>query len=157
MPPLDTTNAPPAPGMLPHTTQRLMAIMEELTALMQEEAPLITERNSARHAELVKRKQELMMDYQAAIKMMSDNPQMMASLPVAERARLKQAGATLDEVSRDNAKAIRVAYQATERLLAVIMEETRKDLHKESGYSGNAVFSMAEKPKAPPVAYSQRV
>lgn len=150
-----STTLPPAP--LPSLAQKLLGIVEELTKVMEAETPLIREREYDRQAPLVKRKQELSLDYQAALKTLAENPSLLSGMSVEQKALLKSSGRKLDEVSRENAEAIRLAHIATERLLSVIMNEIRRDMHAEGGYSQRGMLAAAESAKARPMAYNQRV
>lgn len=151
--------APPAVPAAPLTgmAATLMAIVSELTAVMEMEIPLIKERDYAKQGLLIRRKQELTQDYQNAMKAIADNPSLLAGLTPQQKATLKESGKKLDEVSQRNAEAIRLAHIATEHFLKAIMEEVRKDMHRNSGYSGRGMLAMAEAVRAQPVAINQRI
>lgn len=150
--------APPAAmAPMPSFAQKLLLIVEELTRLMDIETPLIRSREYDKHPELIARKQELSMDYQSALKAVADNPSLMAGLTTEQKLAMKESGKKLDIASRANAEAIRLAHIATERLLQAVMDEVRKDLHNQGGYSQRGMLAAAESAKSRPVAYSQRI
>lgn len=149
---LPATTAP-----LPSFAQKLLLIVEELTRLMDIETPLIKSREYEKHPELIARKQELSMDYQSALKAVADNPSLMAGLSPEQKLAMKESGKKLDIASRANAEAIHLAHIATERLLQAVMDEVRRDLHNQGGYSQRGMLAAAESAKSRPVAYSQRI
>jgi hypothetical protein len=144
----------PTSQALPLLTRKLMGIMEELTELMTQEIPMIKDHRYEQHAEMLRRKQELTLDYQATLKSLAESGK---DVNEAEKNLLKQKGKELEALARENAAAIQMAHNATERLLQVMMDEVRKDLMKNSGYSQQGHLSMKETDKSQPVACNQSV
>lgn len=149
--------APVPSTTLPPMAQRIFAIVDELIKVIEAETPHIRTRNYSAQAPLLKRKQELTLDYQSALAAVGENPALLSGLGAEHKAALKSAGKKLDDVSRDNAEALRLAHASTERLLSVIMNEVRKEIHNQGGYSQRGMLSAAESARARPVAYNQRV
>lgn len=144
----------PAPkAALPHLTRQLMQIMDEMTALLEHEIELVRQHATAELAGVLRRKQELTMDYEAALKCLAENYK---SMPEGEKTELKAKGKTMDATARRNAEVVATAHHATERLLQVVMDEIRKDLMKNSGYAPSGYLAMASKPVSQPVAISHK-
>lgn len=139
---------------LPHVTQKLMHIMDELTQLMEAEIPLIEKCNYDAQNLLIKRKHELTLDYNATLQSLA---QATDKLDAGARAALKSKGKALDALAHRNAEAIRLAHSATDRLLQVMMHEIRKDLGRNSGYSAHGNIAAAEKATSQPVACNRSV
>lgn len=136
---------------------RLLSVMTELSQVMEEELPIIEARNYDNQDIFIRRKQELTLDYQSMIKVLAENKPLLTSLSQDDVSQLRSSGKKLDEVTQKNAAALRFAHHASEHLLKAVINEIRKDLHKESGYSGRGVMAMAEAQKARPISVNQRV
>jgi flagellar biosynthesis/type III secretory pathway chaperone len=141
---------------LPPLTQKLMGIAQELTRIMEEETPLIAAGHFARQSELVKRKQELTLDYQAILKCFTENPASLSSLNDAQKKSLRATGQELDAATRKNGEALKSAYQVGERLMQAVMEEIRRDMLQDGGYSKRGVMAGYESHKAKPVSFNER-
>lgn len=138
-------------------TNRLLGIMTELCQVMEEETPIIEARNYNNQEVFIRRKQELTLDYQSMMKMFAQNQSLKESLSKDDVIQLRSSGKKLDELAQKNAAALRYAHHASENLLRVVINEIRKDLHKESGYSGRGVMAMAEADRARPISVNQKV
>ncbi len=136
---------------------RLLSIMDELIQVMTEETPIIASHNYTNQDSFLKRKQELTLDYQSVMKVLAQNQTLLGSLSKDDITRLRESGKKLDDVTEKNATTLRLAHHATEHLLKVVINEIRKDLHKESGYSGRGIMAMAEAQCARPISINQRV
>lgn len=150
--------SPAAPATSPkELMNRLLGIMDELSQVMIEEIPIIVARNYTNQDNFIKRKQDLTLDYQSMIKVLAQNQALLGGLSKDDVTRLRESGKKLDEVTEKNATALRSAHHATEHLLKVVINEIRKDLHKESGYSGRGIMTLAESQHARPISVNQRV
>lgn len=136
---------------------KLVMLMGELSQVMVDEMPIIQARDFTNQEHLMRRKQELTMDYQSTLKVFEQNKNLLSLLSKEDVMRLRESGKKLDDVTEKNAIALRVAHHATEHLLKVVISEIRKDLHKESGYSGRGVMALAESHQARPISFNQRV
>ncbi len=133
---------------------KLLGIMTELGQVMEEEMPLIEARHYSKQDPFIRRKQELTLDYQSAMNMLAQHHALLGKDDVAA---LRSTGKKLDDTTQKNATALRFAHHATENLLKVVIHEIRKDLHKESGYSGRGIMTLAEAQQARPISINQRV
>ncbi len=136
---------------------KLLTLMGELSQVMLDEMPIIESRDYTNKEHLMRRKQELTMDYQSTLKVFEQNQSLLTQLSKEDIAKLRESGKILDDVTEKNAIALRVAHHATEHLLRVVINEIRKDLHKESGYSGRGVMALAESHHARPISINQRI
>jgi hypothetical protein len=136
---------------------KLLAIIEELSHVMEEETPVILARDYSHQDLFIKRKQELTMDYQSVMKVFSEKQSLLSNLDKDRISQLRSSGQKLDGLTAKNADALRLAHHASEHLLKVVINEIRKDLHKASGYSGRGVMALAEAQQARPVSINQRV
>lgn len=141
----------------PRFSGKLMVIIDELTKVFAEENMLLDQRDFSRQVDFSRRKDHLSTAYQAALKELHDHETLKASLSEEERIALRGAGAALDKMAEYNAQALRMAHKATERLLHVVMDEVRREVHRESGYSIRGHLAAAESARSRPVAFNQRV
>lgn len=153
---------PPAPIATPavnakELTNRLLGLMTELSEVMDEETPIIQARDYSRQDIYIRRKHELTLDYQSMMNLLAQNQNLLGSLSKDDVTQLRVSGKKLEEATEKNASALRFAHHASEHLLKVVINEIRKDLHKESGYSGRGVMALAEAQQARPISVSQRI
>lgn len=110
-------------------------VIEELVQIMSEEPELISARKNNEHKELLQRKQRLTMDYRANIKTIAAEPEMVKLLPDDVRASLKSSGQKLSEISDRNAKFLRGAVMATQRLIQNIVSIIKQEVLPKTGYT----------------------
>lgn len=145
----------PSPDMpLPHITSKLMTIMDEMIRLMEEEIPLVRHQKYEQQNAIIRRKQELTLDYHATLQSLAAKKN---SLSPEERATLQARGTELEKTAMRNAEAVRLAHHATDRLLQVMMNEIRKDQYAAGGYSQQGNMKGAESDRSRPLACNQRV
>ena len=158
MPDGHTTTPPPVPDakILPKLTQKLLEIVGELTTILEEEATLLKLRDSKRMAVATKRKQELVVDYQTALRFLSENITLARMIPEQDRAKLKEKSDYVRELAEKHAEAIRIAHSSTDRLLGAVMDETRKNLHNQSGYSQRGHLAAAGRDTSRPAMLNQQ-
>lgn len=109
-------------------------LINELVQIMSLEVDLISARKNDEHRELLQRKQRLTMDYRANIKTIAAQPDMLKHLPDNIRAALKTAGQKLADVTDRNAKFLRGAVMATQRLIQNIVSIVKQEVLPKSGY-----------------------
>jgi hypothetical protein len=71
--------------------------------------------------------------------------------------KLVAAGKNLEDTAQRNAKALQMAQATTGRLLQTMMDEIRRELHDQSGYSKGATLTAAEKSTSVPVAVNRKI
>lgn len=163
---MQTATQQPAPPPMPvavtiaaakELAKRILMIIAELSKVMEEETPILLARDYSKQDNYLRRKQELTLDYQSALKVLVENKTLFACLSKEDVQQLRTEGKKLDALTEKNADALRFAHHANEHFLKVVINEMRRDLHKESGYSQRGVLALAEASKARPVSFNQRV
>lgn len=124
----------PAATAAPTEELQLLRLMGDLVTLLEREIVVVEERLSEELPDLVSRKQRLLVDYQAELKAATQQPEWLAKLPVPQKSRLRLLGETLQEVSSRNARVLKAAATATQRLLHGIMTSVRDEKCARTGY-----------------------
>jgi hypothetical protein len=137
--------------------QMLMGLMQRLTLALEDEIIMVEKRDFRNQTEVLRRKQELTLHYQTALKSLADSPEKAKMISAKDKEDLHAYGKILEAVTQRNAKALRIAQLTSERLLSTMMNEVRKELHREGGYASNAILTAAQKDCSRPVAYSSRI
>ena len=133
--------------------KRMIGLVDELITVMEAEVPLIEGRRRAEHAELLKRKQRLAIDYRASIKSLTANPEFLKQVPEDLRVKAKAAVQRLTEASERNAKILRGAITALQRLIQMIIAIVKDEVLPKVGYAnpnkgliGHNLYSPTCKP-----------
>lgn len=131
-----TPQKPSATATAPSPTEelQLLRLMGDLVTLLEREIVVVEERLNEELPDLVSRKQRLLVDYQAELKAATQQPEWLAKLPVPQKSRLRQLGETLQDVSARNARVLKAAATATQRLLHGIMTSVRDEKCTRAGY-----------------------
>jgi hypothetical protein len=117
---------------------RIIGLIDEIIAVMDEEIPLVENRKREEHAELLKRKQRLTLDYRASLKAVVLDPEMLKQIPEEIRARARDAANRLAEASNRNAVAIRAVMTASQRLVQSIIAIVKGDKLPMTNYTNFA-------------------
>lgn len=99
----------------------------EMGELMESEMSLVSHRQTMEYSQFVKRKQQLLLDYQGAVKALLGERNAFDELPAGQRAQLRAAGSRLDAIARANAEKLSVTAAATHKVLQVIIDAARRD------------------------------
>lgn len=142
----------------PPIIEATMSIMSDLIVVMTEELALLQKINIAGIQDLMRRKTRLFLDYQANMKSIAAQPDIMTKLSVETRAKLKDLGVRLAEVAARNAAALKAAALATEKLLRNIIRAVReqklpKQTYTNPRHSGRAFGGYS--PTCRPVAVNR--
>lgn len=105
------------PTKIPVFVTALLNLMEELVQVMVQENDLVLTRDTHEHAQLLLRKQRLTVDYRSSMKLLQNQPEVLETLPEDVRQSLRTLSTKLSDVSERNAKTLRSAITATQRLL----------------------------------------
>lgn len=138
----------PAP---PRAEIRLLRLMQELTEVLEHETQAVETHRHAQLPELVLRKQRLLADYQAELQTTAAKPEWMARLDPAGQEMLRAGGLRLDGATRRNAGMVKIALNATQRLLHGIMSSVRDEAMPRRGYQHLAQPNLP--PPSPPVLF----
>jgi hypothetical protein len=159
MPPIFNPPAPKsknvqAPAPAPAKTEnasvtqlltRIIALIDELVALMDKENVLIEERRLAEHAELLKVKQRLTLDYRASLKAIVLDPSLLKNVPEELRVKAKHAAERLAESSGRNARTLRAVMTACQRLVQSIISIVKGEVLPTSGYGNMQAGHIANR------------
>ena len=126
-----------------YIVKALIALIDELAQLMTREVALLETRKMAEHAELLKRKQRLTIDYRAGMKSIVAQPELLKDLPDEIRVALKTSAQKLATVTDQNAKMLRTAVMATQRLIQNIVSIVKKESLTKPGYTDPRTAHMA--------------
>ncbi|MDP9126818.1 MAG: hypothetical protein M3N08_00970 [Pseudomonadota bacterium] len=160
MPPLNRPAVKEQRAPVPASTgvTAMIALMDELSQLMSQEAELVNNRRQAEHAELLKRKQRLTMDYRAGMKSIAAEPDRLKELPAELRLRLRSSAQKLTDISDRNARMLRTAVMATQRLIQNIVSIVKQETLTKNSYSNPMTAHLAlgtYSPVCKPVAVSR--
>lgn len=129
-------STPSKPSSAVPTTEelQLLRLMNDLIGLMEREITVVEERLHDELPDLVARKQRLLVDYQAEFKTATQTPGWLAELPDTQKSLLQRAGTMLHDVAQRNARTVKAAATATQRLLHGIMASVRDEKCVRPGY-----------------------
>lgn len=136
----------------------IIGVMDELSQIMGQEADLVNTRQQTEHAMLLKRKQRLTVDYRAGMKSIAAQPDMLKELPVNVRSSLRASAQKLAEMTDRNARMLRTAVMATQRLIQNIVSIVKQEALTKPGYVNPMTAHMAlgtYSPVCKPVAVSR--
>jgi len=122
---------------------RIIALMEEIVQVMDEEIPLVEGRKRTEHAELLKRKQRLTLDYRASLKAIVLEPDLLRQAPEELRATARAAAAKLAEASERNATIVRAIIAASQRLVQSIITIVKDEKLPTNNYAKLGTGAMA--------------
>lgn len=138
MPPLNskTPQAPQTPlEALEQLLSRTITMIDEMVTVLEEEIPLIEKRQNEEHAELLKRKQRLTLDYRANLKSLIAEPDLLKQLPDELRAKARLASERLAEAGARNARSLRAVITASQRLVQSIVALVKDEVLPQTTYS----------------------
>ena len=136
----------------------MLGLMNELAQIMAQEAEFVNKRDQTAHAALLKRKQRLTMDYRAGMKSVAAEPAVLKQLPEDLRLALRTSAQKLAEISERNARMLRTAVMATQRLIQNIVSIVKQEALTTPGYVNPATAHLAlgtYSPICKPVAVSR--
>jgi hypothetical protein len=130
-----STSKKSEPTPAEHMLIRIIALIDEIIILMNEEIPLVEGRKRSEHAELLKRKQRLTLDYRASLKAIVLDPNMLRQVPEELRLKARDAANRLAEASGRNARTLRAIMTASQRLVQSIVALVKEEVLPQIGYS----------------------
>jgi hypothetical protein len=136
----------------------VLVLVEELTRIMIDEIGLLETRKMKEHAELLRRKQRLTIDYRASIKSLALRPEIFRQIPEDLRHAAKIAGQKLSEASERNGRALRAAILAAQRLAQTIIGIVKNEVLPKGSYVNplNAHLALGtHSPTCKPVTFRQ--
>jgi hypothetical protein len=146
----------PVPAIIP----ALIKQMNDLIEIMAAERLLVTGRKFAEHEQLLKRKQKMTLEYRATIKSLMAQKDILKALPSDVHRSLKLTAQKLNDTAEDNARSLRAAVTAVQRLIQNIVAHIKSEVLTTPGYK-NPKTSYLElgnySPTCKPVAVSRSV
>lgn len=142
------------PSNVRQKADQVIRLGDEMGALLESELDLIGKRQTIEYGQFVKRKQQLLLDYQGAVKALLGERTSFDELPAGQRAQLRAAGSRLDAIARMNAEKLSVTAAATHKVLQVIIDAARRDAMAKQPQSYNPAqfnsFKDDRIPNTPP-------
>jgi len=128
---------------VPPLITTVIAIMNELVEVMSAEPELVMGRKFEAHNVLLKRKQKLTMDYRSSIKSIASQPDMLKQLPEDTRRALKASAQKLADTAERNARSLRAAVTAVQRLIQNIIAFVKSEVLTTPGYKNPKTTYLA--------------
>lgn len=141
--PAASANATPEASSVAHLLTRIIVLIDEIVKVMDEEIALVESRKRVEHAELLKRKQRLTLDYRASLKAIVLEPNLLRDVPEELRAKARDAAERLAEASGRNARSLRSIITACQRLVQSIVAIVKDEVLPKSGYSNVSAGHLA--------------
>lgn len=116
-----------APNDLTLKAERVVRLGDEMSKLLDAETDLLSTRTVKDYGLLVKRKQQMLVDYQGAVKSLLSRKDQLNTLSAPLRAQLKTTGIKLDNIARQNAEKLSVTAAATHKVLQVVIDTIRRE------------------------------
>ena len=141
-------------GSPAHVLRSVISLIDELVAVMNQEVSLVELRRAKEHAELLKKKQRLTVDYRAALKSIALQPQLLKQVPDDLRNAAKAAAARLAEASEKNSRLLRTAIVASQQLIQTIVGLVKEEVMPKGAYGnpfGQKQVKGAYSPTCQPV------
>ncbi len=138
----------------------IIGIIDDLTDVMLKEEVLIQARKSKEHAELLKHKQRLTIDYRTSIKTIALQPDIMKSVPQELRQSARVAARKLADISDRNSRFLKGAISAGEKLAETVFRILREEFLPKNSYANPQVAAFAlgnYSPTCKPVTLNRRV
>lgn len=132
---------------------QVIRLGEEMGELLETEIDMMGRRQTAEYGQFIKRKQQLLLDYQGAVRALLGERAAFDELPAGQRAQLRATGSRLDAMARTNAEKLSVTAAATSKVLQVIIDAARKEAiaKKPQSYSPSQ-FNSFKDDRAPTTA-----
>jgi len=144
----------------PKLVAATVALMEELARVLMQEIEVVTKRRISEHAELLRYKQKLAMNYRANMKALSEQGDMLAKLPAEAKTALREVAKTLARAAADNARMLSASIGATQQLIQNIMAMIKNECLPKQTYGNPAKAHLQlgiYSPTCKPVAVNRSV
>lgn len=116
---------------LEQRADRVVALGSRMSDLLDEELTIVGRPGILNgrdgYGQLVLRKQQLLLDYQGAVKALLSFKSALPTLSPARRAQLKTVGSRLDLAAQQTAEKLSVSAAATSKVLQVIIDSVRRE------------------------------
>ncbi|MER2520469.1 MAG: hypothetical protein ABTQ34_07265 [Bdellovibrionales bacterium] len=128
----------PATPLAPEPEKALrmaIDISNRLAELLDREQELIIKRKVSEHAELLRTKQRLALDYHASLQVFTCYPQLLKQVSEPLRREARTASERLSLATQRNAHGLRAAILAIQKLTQMIVSLVKKDALPADGYN----------------------
>jgi hypothetical protein len=112
----------------------MITLMNDLIHIMSLEIELVNKRKLSEHNELLKRKQRLTIDYRSNFKSVVAQPDIVKQLPEQLRVTLRTTAHKLADSTDRNARFLRIAITAMQRLIQNIISIVKQEVLPKPGY-----------------------
>jgi len=137
-----------------------VALMEELAAVMMKEIDLIKKRMLDKHAELLKQKQKLAINYGANMTALKDKSSILKGLSNEAKEAVREMSKRLAEAVEANARALRATVNATRQLIQNVISMVKSEALPAKSYRNFAKSHMqlgTYSPTCEPIAIVRNV
>ena len=108
---------------------RLLALMGELCTLLKKENTLLKKQRQSECKDLLERKTMLSAAYEESFAYFSQRADVLKSLPEKQKNVLRKAAATLNGLTAENARLLKINMDAANRLLNAIVQDIEEQTH----------------------------
>lgn len=143
---------------VPQLVITTIGMMDELIALMNSEADLVINRKFDLHKDLLKKKQKLTLNYRANMKAIAAQPEILKTMPEDARKMLKATAQGMADAAERNARMLRAAVVATQRLIQNIISIIKSEKLTKPGYKNPQKLYLelgGYSPTCTPVAFNR--
>ncbi len=137
-----------------------VALMDELASVLDAEFEIVTKRKMREHADLLKRKQRLAIDYRANMRTIGAQPDLLKNMPAEAKKAIRDAAKRLAKATDANARMLRAAVDATRTLVQNIVALVKSEALPEQTYKNHARAHLelgSYSPTCKPIAFNRTV
>lgn len=102
---------------------RLLTLMSELCSVLKKENTLLKKQRQSECAALLEQKTKLSSAYEESFTYFSQRAEMLKALPEKQKQILRKAALTLEKLTKENARLLKINMEATSRLLNAIVQD----------------------------------
>lgn len=138
--------------------QGAIALMGELADVMNKEADILQTHQFTGHAELLKHKQHLTLNYRTMMKDLAAQPDLLKTVPELTRAQIRQAAQRLADMTDRNARVLRASVVGAQQLLQSVVRMVKTEALAPLSYSNPTTQHMqlgTYSPKSAPVVVNR--
>lgn len=108
---------------------RLLSLMSELCGVLKKENTLLKKQRQSECGELLELKTKLSAAYEESFAYFSQRGELLKALPEKQKRVLRKAAATLNDLTTENARLLKINIEATSRLLNAIVQDVAEQTH----------------------------
>ena len=108
---------------------RLLTLMSELCGVLKKENSLLKKQRQRECKDLLEQKTKLSAAYEESFSYFSQRGEMLKALPEKQKSILRKAAVTLNNLTTENARLLKINMEATSRLLNAIVQDVAEQNH----------------------------